>query len=74
MNELIRLSELEANSDRPSFSVDSNKANLPANIDILQIEHFNASRNFTCQAQNSFGMIVFNLSLVMKGSFYFIVF
>lgn len=37
------------------------------NIDILRIHNLNSSMNFTCQAQNSFGLIVFNLSILAKG-------
>ncbi len=40
---------------------------LPSNIQVLQIVQLRESLNFTCQAQNSFGLVVFNLSLVVKG-------
>ena len=46
-----------------------NKYHLPVNMHILQIENVTETRNFTCQAQNSFGLVVFNLSLVIKGNF-----
>ncbi len=66
MSQLNNLKESEgAISDKQIFS--ATNANLPTNIRILQITHFNESRNFTCEAQNSFGLVVFKLSLVMKG-------
>ena len=47
----------------------NNKYHLPNNMHILRIENVTETRNFTCQAQNSFGLVVFNLSLVIKGNF-----
>ncbi len=55
-------SQLESNPT--SLSINKN---MPSNIHILQIQNFTESTNYTCQAQNSFGLVVFNLSLVMKG-------
>jgi len=37
------------------------------NVDVLQLINMTESKNFTCQAQNSFGLVVFNLTLVIKG-------
>ena len=47
----------------------NNKYHLPNNMHVLRIENVTETRNFTCQAQNSFGLVVFNLSLVIKGNF-----
>lgn len=38
-----------------------------SNIDVLQLINITESKNFTCQAQNSFGLVVFNLTIVIKG-------
>ena len=60
-------SRLDSSNTSPnSFSINKN---MPTNIHILQIQHFNESRNYTCQAHNSFGLVLFNLSLVIKGFF-----
>ena len=42
-------------------------ASLNSNMNVLRLHNLNESRNFTCQAQNSFGLVVFNLSIVIKG-------
>ena len=61
-------SRLDSSNTSPnSFSINKN---MPTNIHILQIQHFNESRNYTCQAHNSFGLVLFNLSLVIKGFFF----
>ena len=48
--------------------------NLPTNIHVLRIHHINESKNYSCQAQNSFGLVVFNLSLIIKGNLILIFF
>lgn len=45
--------------------------NAAINVDLLQLINMTESRNFTCQAQNSFGLVLFNLTLIIKGIFYF---
>jgi hypothetical protein len=40
------------------------------NVDIIEIKNINETRNFTCHAQNSFGLIIFNLSVVLKGNLF----
>ena len=47
------------------FSVTTSSTAL--NVDVLQVTNATESRNFTCQAQNSFGLVLFNLTLVVKG-------
>jgi hypothetical protein len=42
---------------------------LNSNVDVLRIENLTESRNFTCRAHNTYGLVVFNLSLVIKGNF-----
>lgn len=37
------------------------------NLDVLQLINITESKNFTCQAQNSFGLVVYNLTVVIKG-------
>ena len=67
VNQILKTSQ----ADGPMVSNDlaslNTNKNMPANIHILQIQYFNESRNYTCQAQNSFGLVVFNLTLVLKG-------
>ena len=50
----------------------STNKNQPINIHVLRLQNVTQSRNFTCQAQNSFGLVVYNLSLVIKGNFFII--
>jgi hypothetical protein len=57
--------------NRFSDSNTNKKRQLPMNVDILRLVNLTESRNFTCQAQNSFGLVVYNLSLVIKGNFLF---
>jgi len=51
-------------------SLQASASYLPSNVHTLQITNASQSRNYTCQAQNSFGLVVFNLTLVIKGNFY----
>ena len=44
---------------------------VASNVSVLQLKHINESRNFTCQAQNTIGLVLFNLSLVIKGNLLF---
>ena len=44
------------------------------NIDILRIIDFKEPKNYSCQAQNYFGLVVFNLSVVIKGNYLFCMF
>ena len=37
------------------------------NVDILRNVDFKDPKNYSCQAQNNFGLVVFNLSIVLKG-------
>lgn len=47
---------------------------LASNVSVLQLKHINESRNFTCQAQNTIGLVLFNLSLVIKGNLLLLLF
>lgn len=40
---------------------------MNSNVHVLRLTSVNQSRNYTCQAQNSFGLVVFNLTLLIKG-------
>lgn len=65
------------NNNTKSIHYGTNNVNMrltPINIDILQLHNITESKNYTCQAQNSFGLVVLNLSLVIKGNFNFIKF
>jgi hypothetical protein len=42
---------------------------LPSNVHVLRLANVTTSKNFTCQAQNSFGLVVYNLTVVIKGNF-----
>jgi hypothetical protein len=64
-NELIATSSSSTNT--PVLIYNTNK-NQPINVHVLRLHNVTQSRNFTCQAQNSFGLVVFNLSLVIKGN------
>lgn len=44
------------------------------NVDVLHLVNVTESKNFTCQAQNSFGLVVFNLTLVIKGNLTYFLF
>ncbi len=57
--------------DRFSDINTKRKRQLPMNVDILRLKNLTESKNFTCQAQNSFGLVVYNLSLVIKGNILF---
>ena len=46
---------------------------LPSNVHVLRLENVTTSKNFTCQAQNSFGLVVYNLTVVIKGNFNLII-
>jgi hypothetical protein len=52
---------MDVNSD--SINVNS----IGNNNDILRIVDFKEPKNYSCQAQNNFGLVVFNLSIVLKG-------
>ncbi len=39
------------------------------NVDILQIKFFNKTKSYTCQAQNSFGLVVHNITVFLRDSF-----
>jgi hypothetical protein len=56
-----------SNLNLASYS-DSARSSLYTNIDVLRIQHINESRNYTCQAQNLFGLVLFNMSLIIKGN------
>ena len=45
---------------------------MPSNIHVLRLENMTTSKNFTCQAQNSFGLVVYNLTVVIKGNLIYI--
>src|SRR6185312_8251061 len=55
--------------DRVDTSLNSfsNKPPTTNAIDVLRVHNITESHNFTCQAQNAFGLIVYNLSVVVKG-------
>ena len=55
----------------PLTKLSSKNYYLPANIHVLRVENLTESRNFSCQAQNSFGLVVFNLTVVIKGKIFF---
>ena len=46
------------------------KRYLPTNVDILQLKNLTLSKNLICQAQNSFGLVFFNLTLLIKGKYF----
>lgn len=62
VNDLSELSYAQMSSQS------ANTITKAVNIDILHIVNLTQQRNFTCYAQNSFGLVVFNLSLVIKGN------
>jgi hypothetical protein len=49
-----------------------NEMNNNGNIDVLKVVDFKEPKNYSCQAQNYFGLVVFNLSIVLKGKYLFI--
>ena len=57
-------------NNRPLISNKLSKNyHLPSNIHILRVENITESRNFSCQAQNSFGLVIYNLTIMIKGNF-----
>jgi hypothetical protein len=63
----LNLAAYDADSSSSRSSSSSSSSSFYANIDVLRIQHINESRNYTCQAQNLFGLVLFNLSLIIKG-------
>ena len=66
------LNELTAStdSDENASSQHSRTKKHLNNVHVLRLINITEPRNFTCQAQNTFGLVVFNLSLIIKGNFF----
>lgn len=64
--------EVNYNNNNNSYN---DEHNLNGNVDVLYIMDIKEPKNFTCQAQNYFGLVMFNLTITVKGkSFFFILF
>jgi hypothetical protein len=67
VNEITDLNFQHQQQQQQKIMIRSYRARLPPNIDILRIQNLTESKNFTCHAQNTFGLVVFNMSIVIKG-------
>jgi hypothetical protein len=64
---MMEESQREMSNEMPVVVTDSS-------VDVLIVENLTEARNFTCRAHNTYGLVVFNLSLVIKGNLLNIVF